>query len=229
MHETQRNTDDQQERRLYLLGQVTTQVAHDLGSLLTGAAGNLDLALEDIPADHPSHELLCLSRRLMGEISDLRAWLLAFARGGPPRAQLLDLGALIGQSMPILARLIEHRIRIVTTLAVKCYVVADPSALERVLLNLLLNARDAIAEEGTIEIVVRRRAGCVVLAVADTGCGMSPATLNRIGIPYATTKRGGTGLGLVACQQLLEAHGGGIEIASTVGAGTTVTVLLPAI
>jgi len=228
MHAKEPYTDDQAER-LRLLGLITMQLVHDLGGRLTGAVGNLDLALSDIDAEHPSRELLCLSRRLMDDMIGLRAWLLAFARGDTREAQLLDLGALVAQSLPILAGLIGSQIQIVTTLTPGCYVEADPAALQRVLFNLLLNAQQAITAEGTIEIAVRKRASRVVLSIQDDGCGMSRAVLSQILTPFYTTKPGGTGLGLATCRQLLMPYGGGLEISSTVGVGTTVRVLLPAV
>jgi signal transduction histidine kinase len=117
-------------------------------------------------------------------------------------------------------------------------VMANGNQIQQVLLNLLINARQAMANGGlvTVKVVNDLASGMVDLVVRDTGCGMSPETLRRIFDPYFSTKtgpdasgRGGTGLGLAMCKDIIEAHHGRIRVESAVGKGTMFTIKLPAV
>jgi signal transduction histidine kinase len=104
----------------------------------------------------------------------------------------------------------------------------DPVQIEKVLTNLVLNARDALGPGGCIRVETRRRNGWVVLAVADNGCGMSPEFIqDRLFRPFQTTKKNGIGIGMFHCKLIVEAHRGRIEVESTPGQGTAFRVLLP--
>jgi len=105
---------------------------------------------------------------------------------------------------------------------------ADPSQLQQVLLNLLLNAIDTIEGPGTITAISRiEGSDCVWIEISDTGKGMSEASLEKIFNPFFTTKSKGTGLGLSICKRLIEQHGGNIEVHSSVDSGTSFVITLP--
>jgi two-component system sporulation sensor kinase A len=103
----------------------------------------------------------------------------------------------------------------------------DNESLKQVYLNLMLNALDAMAEGGTLTITVAERGGGVVVAVTDTGPGMSPEVVRRLGDPFFTTKAKGSGLGLFLTRRLVQSAGGAIEVRSAPGRGTTCTIRLP--
>ena len=107
-------------------------------------------------------------------------------------------------------------------------VMVDPAQIQNVMVNLVLNARDAVGSAGRIRVETSRRDSWVVLAVADNGCGMSPEFVQRsLFRPFQTTKKKGIGIGMFQCKMIVEAHRGRIEVESEVGKGTVFRVLLP--
>ena len=104
----------------------------------------------------------------------------------------------------------------------------DPAQIQNVLANLVLNARDAVGPDGQIRVETSQRNGCVVLTVADNGCGMAPEFIQRsLFRPFQTTKKQGIGIGMFQCKMIVEAHRGKIEVESQLSKGTTFRVLLP--
>jgi signal transduction histidine kinase len=238
---TERAADEQlvldlRDRAPYLLGLVTRGVLHDLATLTGSVLGSVQLAQLSLTAGMQDEAARWLRRAedATRQIDELRRGLLTFAAGEQPHAEPIDVSAFVLQLAPLLQRLVGANIRVETDCApILPPALAVSGHLSRVLFNLVVNARDAIGRElddhGSVVITTALEDGAIVFSVADSGCGMPPETLARLFTPYFTTKgaQQGTGLGLVACRQLLEQGGGAISVESAAGRGTTVRVTLP--
>ncbi|HUC04528.1 MAG TPA: ATP-binding protein [Acidimicrobiales bacterium] len=241
-------TAAEQGQRLESLGLLAGGVAHDFNNLLSVIA-NYAAFIAKSPAvmsDPDTHSDVEQVIRATERASDLTAQLLRFARKEVVRPRALDLNAVVKSVEVLLRRTIGEHITLGVFPAVQLpTVVADPGQLEQVLVNLAVNARDAMPTGGTLTIatkMLRLEHGDRQLAqnmpsgtyvridVADTGCGMDKAQIARAFEPFFTTKETGhgTGLGLSTVYGIVTAAGGNVEIESTPGRGTTVSVLLPA-
>lgn len=228
--------------RLEAVGSLTGGIAHEFNNLLQTITAYTDFALSAIDPADPVQRDLTTVRTAAGRATALTRQLLSFCRQHPMDRRQLDLNALVDETCtmlrPLIGANIEFRILRATE---KPEVAGDFGQLQQALINLCLNARDAMPEGGTLTISTRAataacgRPECVgvrapaVLTVQDTGCGMTPEIKERIFDPFFTTKElgRGTGLGLPAVHGIVEQHGGGIEIESAPGRGTTVRILLP--
>jgi PAS domain S-box-containing protein len=243
----QRNLEAQlrQAHKMEAVGQLAGGIAHDFNNLLTGILGNLSLALADLPMDHPSHELLASAEVAALRAAELTRQLLGFSRRTPLVSQPVDLNACVEETVRLLRRTFDPRIAIQLRQTVELWRVrGDASQIGQVLLNLCLNARDAMPEGGTLTVdtanlrideeaarlALEGRPGDFVrLRIGDTGVGMSVDVLERIFEPFYTTKEPGkgTGLGLAMVFGIVKQHQGWVECRSGVGAGTTFDVYLP--
>ncbi|MDX2010630.1 MAG: PAS domain S-box protein [Myxococcaceae bacterium] len=233
--------------RLEVVGRFAGGIAHDFNNLLTVVDANLDLLRLELRdaglrgAEQPSLQLVEEVAGASGRAQALVKQLLAFSRKQPTLPQRVVVGDLVRRAERLLRRVIGDEV----TLKVEvddedAAVLADPAQLEQVLMNLAVNARDAMLEPGVgrprgghLHIRVDRDAGSpghVRLVVADNGGGMSPEVQARAFEPFFTTKAlgKGTGLGLSTVHGLVEQAGGVTRIESAPGAGTRVTVVLPA-
>jgi signal transduction histidine kinase/CHASE3 domain sensor protein/CheY-like chemotaxis protein len=239
-------------QRMEAVGQLTGGVAHDFNNLLTVVVGNLDLMLRDVQKAKPDGgrdpELATKLRAALGAAergAQLTRQLLAFARRQPLEPQPLDLGRVVAEAATLLRRSLGETVEIEAATAAGLWtVLADPAQLENLIINLALNARDAMSEGGRLTIELANvvldadyarenpeaPAGqYVLLAVSDTGHGMAPDVAARAFDPFFTTKPEGkgTGLGLSQAYGFVKQSGGHIKIYSEVGHGTTVRVYLP--
>jgi PAS domain S-box-containing protein len=219
-----------QAQKMDALGQLAGGIAHDFNNLLTGIAGYADLAAS--ATRNPSVER-CLDgiRTATSEAASLTGRLLAFSRRDVPERRSVDLNAVVRGTADLLERIVREDVRLVLELAPQLPSVAgDPAQLKQVVLNLALNARDAMPDGGALRIATGAVDGRVVLRVADSGHGMDEETRLRALEPFFTTKGDGegTGLGLAVVYGVVESAGGTIAIKSSPGAGTVVTVDLPA-
>ncbi len=228
-------------RRLEALGRLAGGIAHDFNNLLTIIRASVDLISDRAAAD----PRIATRAREIGEAADrgasLTRKLLAFGRQQPLQPKVLDPGEVVEGVVPMLSRLLDERVRLVVERAPGVAAVrADPIELERVVVNLVTNARDAMPLGGTCTVSVRDlrpdepRDGlpegpCVVLEVADTGHGMDQEAASRAFEPFFTTKEigQGTGLGLATVHGIVTQTGGVVRIATS-RAGTTFRVVLPA-
>jgi len=226
-------------RRLDAVGQLAGGVAHDINNALTGCLGYADKGQRRPTGGEGNAlaEVVAAGERA----AEVAHQLLAFARREPMQPRTLDAGGLVEGLEPMLAKLVGAPISVALDIAADRWLVrADASQLERVMLNLAANARDAMPDGGTLTIRVTNRtvvgdgvrvaAGdYVVVEVRDTGQGMTDDVLARVFEPFFTTKaeRGGTGLGLASAYGAMKQLGGGIEITSTPGAGTQVLLFCP--
>jgi PAS domain S-box-containing protein len=230
----QRHLEEQlrQAQKMEAVGQLAGGVAHDFNNMLTAIGGYSELLLARLaPGDPARHEVEEIHRA--GErAATLTRQLLAFSRRQLMQPRVLDLNAIVGGIEPMLRRLIGGGVQLATALVPGTLSVrADPGQLEQVVVNLAVNARDAMEGGGRLTISTGRLevSRAAFLRVADTGHGMDAATLSRIYEPFFTTKEPGkgTGLGLSTVYGIVKQSGGWIEVESEPGNGTVFTVCLP--
>jgi PAS domain S-box-containing protein len=240
----------QHAQRLESVGQLTGGIAHDFNNLLTVIQGNLQV-LEELPAvagDAQAPALVTAAARASRRGAELTGKLLAFSRRQVLQPSAVDVGALLHSLAGMLRRTLDQRIRIEVDVAAGCPAVrADPGQLESALLNIAINARDAMPDGGRL---VFRAAPCdalpeavretlddpgdaearfVAIAISDDGGGMSEAVRERAFEPFFTTKEAGrgTGLGLSTVYGFAQQSKGAVAIDSALGAGTTLTLYIP--
>ena len=220
-----------QAQKMEAVGQLAGGIAHDFNNLLTVIAGYGEIAKHRIGAGPGSGELTEI-QRAAERAAQLTRQLLAFARRQVLAPVLLDLNEVAGGLVPMLGRLIGTDIEIAMLADPELPpVLADRAQLEQVVINLAINARDAMPDGGTLAIETSHSEGLVRLAVSDTGTGIAPQSLERIFEPFYTTKDIGlgTGLGLATVLGIVEQSGGRVDVSSRPELGSTFTVVLPAV
>ncbi len=228
--------------RMQSIGRLAGGIAHDFNNLLTSILTSAEMAQEALPAEHNVTPDLQEIRRAGTRASELTRQLLAFARRDVSRPRVVDANSLVGNLATMLRRLLGETITLRISLASELPLLyADPAQLEQVLVNLAVNARDAMPEGGELQLRTSRGfpvgrgegsdAGVgVVLEVQDNGLGMTSDVRSRLFEPFFTTKHPGrgTGLGLATCHAIVVAHGGEIDVESAPHSGSTFRVWLPA-
>lgn len=234
-----------QAQKIEAVGRLAGGIAHDFNNILSVILGYLDILQPAVGAGDPGFAELEEIRKAADRAAGLTRQLLAFSRRQVLQPEVLDLNEVVSDVDKMLRRLIGEDVRIETVLSpALSRVLADPGQIEQVIVNLAVNARDAMPKGGTLTIetsdVDTGRAGTeleppappgayVMLALSDTGCGMSAGTLSQIFEPFFTTKeRGkGTGLGLPTVYGIVTQSGGYIRVESEPGRGSTFRVFLP--
>ncbi len=253
LHESRRAYDElaqtqgqlEQAQKMDAIGRLAGGVAHDFNNLLTVILGRTDILLTQIKAEDPLRRGIALIQRTAGRAAELTKQLLAFSRKQVLEAVVLDLGVVTTDMKEMLARLIGEDIALVTNLAATLgHVKADRGQIEQVVMNLAINARDAMPQGGQLVVetanadlddeYVRRNVGSrpgphVMLAVSDSGVGIPRELQRHIFEPFFTTKEQGkgTGLGLATVYGIVKQSGGYIEVDSEPGRGTTFRIYLP--
>jgi two-component system cell cycle sensor histidine kinase/response regulator CckA len=238
---TQLELELRQSQKMEGIGQLAGGIAHDFNNLLTVIQGNSDLALDGLDPSSPSHADICEIKRAAMSAAALTKQLLAFGRRQVLQPRPIELRAVTLEIQNMLSRLIGDNIELVLNLdeAAGC-VLADPGQIEQVIINLVVNARDAMPDGGRITISTKtvphqiKSAGaasgvCERLLVTDTGVGMDSATRDRIFEPFFTTKPvgHGTGLGLSTVHGIVKQSGGELHVATAPGKGTSFTIYFP--
>jgi nitrogen-specific signal transduction histidine kinase len=224
-------------QRLVVVGEVASSVTHDFNNLLTVITGQCDFLRRWIEPDDPVRKHSEAIAKATERAATLARQLLAFSRRRVSKRQVLDIDAVVSQVHAMLRCILGARIDLVTIPhAVTGRVNADPGDIEQIVLNLAVNARDAMPEGGRFSIETKLveledRGPHVLLSVDDTGTGMDEETLKSAFQPFFTTKGPGrgTGLGLATVKSLVEQNGGHLAVDSTPGKGTRFSILLPSV
>lgn len=227
-------------QKMEAIGTLAGGIAHDFNNLLTVVSGHTELLMLDPNRAAADRARLAHIKKAAEDATQLTRQLLAFGRRQILQARPVDLNRLICQHADLLRPLIGENVRLkVAPAAVHAWVFVDPGQMGQAIINLVVNARDAMPEGGTIRLgtrVAETSGGGndgstpgwqVVLSVADSGHGMDEATCAKIFEPFFTTKKLGTGLGLATVHGIVEQSGGHITVASQEGRGTKFEIFLP--
>jgi PAS domain S-box-containing protein len=216
-------------QRMESIGQLAGGIAHDFNNLLQVIIGNLGFAKRELSAGRPALMELEQAQRATQRAAELTSHLLAVGRRQRVAPKRVELTELVSNSMRMLQRTIPENIQLrFETSPEPCYVELDPPQFEQVLINLCVNARDAMPQGGTLTVRIELAdAASVLLRVIDSGVGIPPESVSRVFEPFFTTKGAGSGLGLAVAAGIIAAHGGSIKAESDGRHGTTMTVVLP--
>ncbi|MBT7667354.1 MAG: PAS domain S-box protein, partial [Rhodospirillaceae bacterium] len=235
-----------QAQKMEAIGQLTGGIAHDFNNLLAIMMGNLSLLAEDLSSDHEAVDLLEPTMRAIDQAAALTARMLAFSRQQPLEVHLVDANALLRGMQPLIMRSLVEDVEVTFALASDLYnCQVDPGQLEQAILNLAINARDAMPQGGNLRIETANvtlgpddeqrpmemvPGDYVMISVSDDGEGIASAELDKIFDPFFTTKPvgEGTGLGLSMVYGFVKQSDGHITVASKLGAGTTFRIHLSA-
>jgi signal transduction histidine kinase len=215
--------------RLALIGQLAGGIAHDFNNLLFIILNYAGMLEESLAVAEARDDARMISQAATSA-TELVRQLLAFSRREAVRPKVIDLSRLVRTMEKLLQRTVGPGIDLVIDVAAPTHhVLMDPSQLEQIVMNLVVNARDAVGGHGTITIRTGRAEHDATIEVIDTGCGMTPDVAARVFEPYFTTKAlgKGTGLGLATVHGIVEHVGGHITVASEVGHGSTFRIALP--
>ena len=234
-----------QAQKMESMGQLAGGIAHDFNNMLTVIQGYLALVLGKLEQDHPLREYLLEVREAANRSTELTRQILGFARRQTRNPEVIDLNGAMSKMLPILRRLVTEEVKLLwTPCSEPLSLRIDPSQVDQILANLVVNARDAIKGSGTIAIETAevsvdtdfvsehpdaRPGEYAMISVRDDGCGIPEQVRPHVFEPFVTTKPTGegTGLGLATVHGIVQQNGGFIEIDSEEGAGTTFRVFLP--
>jgi signal transduction histidine kinase len=227
-----------QAQKLTALGELVGTTTHEFNNVLMTILNYAKIGLrhKDTPTRDKALDKILAAANRAAKITN---GILSFARNRSSGLEPTDLTRVVADSMLLLEReMSKYRIRVETQFDQAPPALANGNQIQQVLLNLLINARQAMPQGGVILIKLSFDAAAqmVELVVRDSGCGMAPEVMRRIFDPFYSTKdgpdasgKGGTGLGLSMCRDIIEAHHGRVRVDSTVGKGTAFTIKLPAV
>lgn len=230
---TQRKRSEErlrQTQRLESIGLLAGGIAHDFNNILTAVSGNIALALEDSCPDCQAASVLPIALESVQRAAGLTRQLLAYAGKGAFVRASVPVAEIAQNTILMLRASTSKKVELRTELEANLSpVLMDPSQMEQIILNLVLNGIEAIGEgrAGTVTLAASERNGFVRIEVSDTGCGMDQETQKRIFEPFFTTKFTGRGLGLAAVAGIVRSLNGEISVSSGLGRGTSIQVLLP--
>lgn len=217
--------------RMKALGEMAAQVAHEIRNPLGGIKGFASLLKRDL-ADHPSMQKMAASIvEGTDSLDHLVDRILHYSRPVHLHLEKTDLVALIHELkvffMADVHATLSHVSVDIRVPFDQLILSLDPVLFKSALLNLWVNAAQAMPNGGVISVAVKKHPGCMILSISDTGFGISEENLSKLYSPFFTTKPNGNGLGLIEVQKVIQAHGGVIDVESTVNVGTTFTIKLP--
>jgi signal transduction histidine kinase len=216
--------------RLEAIGRLAGSVAHDFNNLLMGMRGHVELSAQ-LTEEPEITEMLGVTLDFIDRASGLTSALLRFSKGESATAELLDVHRLIRDAERIYVTLVGNGVQLEFDLAASESVIAfNPSAFEQILLNLIVNAADAMPDGGKLEISTRNpesSPAMLELIVADEGTGITNTVMARMFQPFFTTKRKGTGIGLATVHDIVTKAGGSISVQSELGRGSTFCLSFP--
>lgn len=225
LHRTQMSRAE----HLATLGELAAGLAHEIRNPLAGIAGVIEIIGRDLPSTSPARAVVKDVRMEIAQINRILTDLLETARPHPPKICLSNLNTTVEHAV-MLARqqVLSKPIKIVLEKASTLSEVEhDSDQIHQVLLNLLLNAVQAMDGAGTVQVKIGSRNNCATVLVSDNGRGIPPQQIEHIFRPFYTTKGNGTGLGLSLARRIVEEHHGRIEVSSVVGKGSKFEVVLP--
>ncbi|HEY7157559.1 MAG TPA: PAS domain S-box protein [Gemmataceae bacterium] len=218
-------------QRLELIGRLSSGIAHDFNNLLSVVLSLTELVSESLPADHAAHLDLTRIREATDQAANLANQMLAFSKQRRVATRRIEVNRVAARTLELLRASLPSRIALEPILdEQELFIQADETQVQQVLMNLCLNARDAMPEGGSLSVRtarVRRDGDWVLLSVRDSGTGMTEQVRTQLFDPFFSTKDSGTGLGLVVVQQIVESHRGRIEVASEPGQGARFDVWWP--
>ena len=226
-------------QKLESIGLLAGGLAHDFNNILTGIMGNLSYAQILLDREDPAYGPLKAAEDAAGRAAEVTGQLLTFARGGEPVKKVVRLSEIINDSMTLMLRGSQVQGDISIAEDLWC-VEADSGQISQVLHNIIINGVQAMPKGGRLQVraenypvseqtlTALEPGDYVRVSLEDNGPGMSEETIERVFDPYFTTKKEGSGLGLASAYSILKRHGGTIAVDSTLGKGTTFTLLLPA-
>jgi hypothetical protein len=225
LHRTQMSRAE----HLATLGELATGLAHEIRNPLAGIAGVIEIVGRDLPASSPARAVVKDVRLEIGRISRTLTDLLETARPRHPEVRCSNLNTTVEHAVMLARQQVLSRPITIELQkdAVLPEVEHDSDQIHQVLINILLNAVQAMEKTGTVHVEISSREDCACVVVTDDGRGILPQNLPNIFRPFYTTKGDGTGLGLSLARRIVEDHQGRIEVTSTVGKGTTFAVVLP--
>ena len=209
--------------RLAAVGEMAAGLTHEIKNPLASLTGAIQLIAEDLPDNHPSERLMRIVLREADRLNRLVGDFLMFAKPSAGRVQPVETGRAIQETVDLFLHDSgrARRLGMETVLVPDTYVLMDPGQFRQVMLNLLLNAADAIKANGKIWVDMEQTTReNVCVRVKDTGCGILEENLSNIFNPFFSTKPRGTGLGLSVVHRIVEAHGGWLDVQSTPGKGS---------
>ncbi len=223
------NTQMSRAEHLATLGELASGLAHEIRNPLAGIAGVIEIIGQDLPESSPGREVLKEVQQEILHIKKILSDLLDYARPKPPEFRLADLNATAELAVGLARQqILSRKIEIEFVREERLPPVEhDTPQIQQVLLNLLLNAIQAIDGAGSVRLTLEAREDCALVTVTDTGRGIPPEHLASIFRPFFTTKGQGTGLGLSLARRIVEAHAGRIEASSQPGQGSQFTLWLP--
>ena len=224
-----------QAQKMSTIGAIAASTTHEFNNILTTVINYAKMGLrktDEATREKAFTKILAAGQRA----AKITTGMLSYARNSGDRQEPIDLAELVTDLLLLVEKdLQKHRVGLDTRLEEGVFAVINTSQVQQVLLNLIINARQAMDQGGQLTIAVGRHADdkMAEILVADTGGGMPPETLGRIFDPFFSTKsadsegQGGTGLGLSLCREIIEAHQGRIRVESAVGRGTRFTLRFP--
>jgi PAS domain S-box-containing protein len=235
----------QQSQKMEAIGSLAGSIAHDLNNILFPISSLSEMLLNDMPTDSPEHESMEQIYKAAQRGSAMVKQILAFSRQSNPRKQPIRIQPILEESIDLARTTVSGNIEITSHIREDCGMVsADPTQVHQIMMNLITNACHAVAENGgTIDVALKEtlfdkdglpflsmpsgRYACI--SISDTGTGMDQSLIDKIFIPYFTTKAPGkgTGLGLSVVHGIVKEHGGDIRVYSEAGKGTIFKVYLP--
>ena len=216
--------------RLAALGTLTAGMAHEIRNPLGAIGGAAEILERDYPDGHPRREFLDILRREIARLNTIVSKYLDYARPQAPELRPVDLNASVRAALDLVGKsALGASIALDARLAEGLSTVrADAGQIHQVLVNLLLNAVQAMPDGGTVEIATWAEAEGAVVEVRDHGGGLPDVPVERLFEPFYTTKAAGTGLGLHVCRRIAESHGGRLDAANARGGGAAFRLALPA-
>lgn len=217
--------------RMKLLGEMAAQVAHEIRNPLGGIKGFASLLKRDLTENPQLQHMADYIIEGTDNLNRLVSQILHYARPLQPHLEKVNLISVLQelqQHVRADASFDQQHINIdIHTIYKEFDIIIDPSLFKAAMLNLIVNASQAMPEGGVISIELKKDLGHAILIITDTGIGISEENLTKIFSPFFTTKEEGNGLGLAETQKIIQAHGGTIEVNSTLGSGTTFIIKIP--